>query len=410
MTPVAPLRDRIYVIVAAVQIFWEADTPMPWGDVHLPHELLVAITMEHGLHMAKGERETSYANNSSLQRKALLETAPMLGKAVIEVCMGLSHPTMTVCDLGCSSGENTLFFVSKVIETICCHNRKLRASTNVQLQVFLNDLPGNDFNHVFLSLERFKESVAVGQERETLPPFYIAGLPSSYYERLFPDKSVHFFHSSYSLHWCSQLPEGLEGNPNEGNIYIAENTPPNVVKLYQEQFQNNFLLFLKLRYNELVFGGQMLLIFLGRKNEDAYGGGLNYLFGLLAQSIQFLVEEGLVEKEKLDSFNIPMYGPSVAEVKTVIEQSKLFRINKIKLLEHNWDPYDNSKSDYVDDPPQSGINVAKCLRAVTEPLLGSHFGEFVLDALFDKYAHNIAEHLEREKTKYSIIVLSLKKG
>jgi hypothetical protein len=34
----------------------------------------------------------------------------------------------------------------------------------------------------------------------------------------------------------------------------------------------------------------------------------------------------------------------------------------------------------------------------------------VLDALFDKYAHNVAEHLEKEKTMYSIIVLSLKKG
>ncbi|KAK1699588.1 hypothetical protein QYE76_016285 [Lolium multiflorum] len=334
----------------------------------------------------------------------------MLDKAVIEVCMGLSHPTMTVCDLGCSSGENTLFFVSKVIETICCHRRKIGASTNIELQVFLNDLPGNDFNHVFLSLERFKESIAVGHERETLPPFYIAGLPSSYYKRLLPDKSVHFFHSSYALHWCSQLHEGLERNQNEGNIYIAENTPPYVVKLYQEQFQKDFLLFVKLRCNELVFGGQMLLIFVGRKYEDAYSGGLNHLFGLLAQSIQFLVNEGLVEKEKLDSFNMPNYGPSVDEVKTVIKQSEMFRINKIELLEHNWDPYDYSKSDYVDDPIQSGINVAKCLRAVTEPLLGSHFGKCVLDALFDKYAHNVAKYLEREKAKHSIIVLSLKKG
>jgi hypothetical protein len=36
------------------------------------------------------------------------------------------------------------------------------------------------------------------------------------------------------------------------------------------QFQNDFLLFLKLGYEELVVGGQMLLIFVGRKNEDAY--------------------------------------------------------------------------------------------------------------------------------------------
>uniref|UniRef100_A0ACD6ANZ8 Uncharacterized protein n=1 Tax=Avena sativa TaxID=4498 RepID=A0ACD6ANZ8_AVESA len=346
------------------------------------------MTMEHVLHMAKGGAETSYAKNSWLQRRALLETRPLLDEAVREVYMALSHPTMTVCDLGCSSSENTLFLVSKVIETICCHRRKLGVGAST----------------------KFKESIAVDHEGETLPPFYVSGLPGSCYERLFPDRSVHLFHSSYSLHWRSQFLDGLEGNPNKGNIYVAKNTPPYIVKLYQEQFRNDFLLFLKLRYEELVFGGQMLLTFLGRKNEDAYSGELNHLYGLLAQSIQFLVEEGLVEKENLDSFNLPLYGPSVNEVKTVIKQSELFDINKIELFEHNWDPYDESKSDHVDDPLESGINVAKCLRAVMEPLFARHFGESVLDALFDKYAHNVAEYLEREKTKYSIIVLSLKKG
>ena len=132
----------------------------------------------------------------------MLETTPLLDKAVSEVFMALSHPTMNVCDLGCSSGENTLFFVSKVIETIRC---KLGATTDVELQFFLNDLPGNDFNHLFLSLERFKELIAAVHGGEALPPFYIAGLPTSYYNRLFPSKSVHFFHSSYCLHWLSQV-------------------------------------------------------------------------------------------------------------------------------------------------------------------------------------------------------------
>jgi len=383
----------------------------PTESIAITTDLPAAMTMEHVLHMAKGGGETSYAKNSWLQRRALLETRPLLDEAVREVYMALSHPTMTVCDLGCSSSENTLFFVSKVIETICRHRRrKLGAGTEVELQFFLSDLPVNDFNHLYLSLRQFKESIAVAHEEETVPPFYIAGLPGSCYERLFPAKSVHLFHSSYSLHWRSQFLHGLEGNPNEGNIYIAKNTPPYIVKLYQEQFRNDFLLFLKLRYEELVFGGQMLLTFLGRKNEDAYSGELNHVYGLLAQSIQFLVEEGLVEKEKLDSFNLPLYGPSVDEVKAVIKQSGLFDINRIELFEHNWDPYDESESDHVDDPLQSGINVAKCLRAVMEPLFARHFGESVLDALFDKYAHNVAEYLEREKTKYSIIVLSLKKG
>jgi hypothetical protein len=35
----------------------------------------------------------------------------------------------------------------------------------------------------------------------------------------------------------------------------------------------------------------MVLTFLGRKNEDVYSGSMNYLYELLAQSLQTLVEK-----------------------------------------------------------------------------------------------------------------------
>jgi hypothetical protein len=77
------------------------------------------------------------------------------------------------------------------------------------------------------------------------------------------------------------------------------------------------------------------------------------------------------------------------------------------LFESNWDPYDDSEGDLVPDSIQSGVNVARSLRAVTEPLFASHFGEQILDELFKRYACNVAKHLEKEKTKYSVIVMSL---
>jgi hypothetical protein len=120
-------------------------------------------------------------------------------------------------------------------------------------------------------------------------------------------------------------------------------------------------------------------------------------------------QQGLVEKEKLDSFNLPFYGPSMDEVKAVVEQSEQFDMNHIKLFETNWDPYDDSEGNDVHDTVQSGINVAKSLRAVMEPLFASHFGESVLDELFNKFAHNVAVDLEKQKTKYSVIALSLRR-
>ena len=127
-----------------------------------------------------------------------METEQVLEKAVKEICSAVLTPKLVVADLGCSSGENTLIFVSEVIKAMSDHQQ-------LEVQFFLNDLPGNDFNYIFGSLGNFKESIAAEHKGGTPPQFYIAGLPGSYYTRLFPSQSVHLFHSSYCLHWRSRV-------------------------------------------------------------------------------------------------------------------------------------------------------------------------------------------------------------
>lgn len=374
--------------------------------------LLLAMKLEHDFHMAIGEAEDNYANNSRLQRKALLKTKPVLDKAVRQVCMALHPRAMIVADLGFSVDANTLLFVSDVINTVADaqHHDELRCHP-MELQFFLNDLSGNDFNQVFKSVKQFTKSIAASHPKGVaLPPFYISGLPGSYYTRLFPCQSVHLFHSSYCLHWRSQMIKDMDekmSDINGGNIYIAKSMPPSVVKMFQDQFQKDMSLFLKLRHQELVPGGQMLLTFLGRKKEGVLDGDLSHLCALLAEALQALVTEGLVEREKLESFNLPLYGPSIDEVKAVIALNKLFGIDHIQLFESNWDPYDDMENDGMCSSPQHGVNVAKSIRAVFEPLLASHFGECILDELFQRYARNVERHLAEDNTKYSVIVLLL---
>jgi anthranilate O-methyltransferase len=118
--------------------------------------------------------------------------------------------------------------------------------------------------------------------------------------------------------------------------------------------------------------------------------------------------QGRVEKEKLDSFNLPFYAPSMDEVKEVIRRSELFGINHAELFESNWDPHDDVDGGLVLDGIRSGGNVARCIRAVVEPLIVHHFGEHILDDLFETFAQNVAKHLQNVKTKYPVIVLSMK--
>ncbi|KAL6642526.1 hypothetical protein ACP70R_020707 [Stipagrostis hirtigluma subsp. patula] len=373
------------------------------------------MKVERELRMAEGDGASSYAANSRLPRKALLEIRPVVQKAVEELYSSLSPgSTMVVADLGCSAGPNTLLVVSDVMRTI--HAAYAREGTDdrraMEVQFFLNDLPVNDFNLIFRSLEQL-QNLSTEMEEMAGPPCYVAGLPGSYYSRLFPCQSVHLFHSSYSLMWRSKVPEDLSNGThiNEGNIYIGKTTPPNVVTLFREQFENDFKLFLMLRYRELVYGGRMVLTLLGRKSEDMLTHGeVSSMWELLAQALQSLVQKGRVGKEKLNSFNLPYYAPSLNEVKALIKEDH-FTIEHTQIFESNWDPCDDSNDDVVLDPTSSGDNVAyKSIRAVIKPLIVNHFGETILDELFIVFASMVAKHLEIRRAKYPVIVVSLKKA
>lgn len=117
-----------------------------------------------------------------------------------------------------------------------------------------------------------------------------------------------------------------------------------------------------------------------------------------------------MDKEKLDSFNLPCYTPSLKEVQELIHKTKLFYIEHARLFELNWDPQDDLDSDVVLDCASSGENVAKCIRAVLEPLIIDHFGEDIIEELFAIYASNVEKHLGKAKAKYPIITVSLKKA
>jgi jasmonate O-methyltransferase len=118
---------------------------------------------------------------------------------------------MVVVDLGCSSGPNALVIVSEVMSKVRAIAREESAAPPhcracVGVQFFLNDLHSNDFNLVFRSLEQLQE---LSTEEEAAgvvaTPYYVAGLPGSFYKRLLPCGSVHLFHSSYCLMWLSKV-------------------------------------------------------------------------------------------------------------------------------------------------------------------------------------------------------------
>ncbi|KAM6554829.1 hypothetical protein CsatB_015591 [Cannabis sativa] len=367
------------------------------------------MELEQVLHMNCGVGQTSYATNSSLQREVMSIVRPILEESIEVYCNNKVLPKcLRIADLGCSSGPNTLTAVSNIFDIIEASSQSLNINSPT-FQVFLNDLPGNDFNAVFRSLPSFYEKLKK-EKGDKFGPCFITAMPGSFYGRLFPDNSMHIVHSSYSLQWLSKVPKGLVDDQtgeahNKGNIYISKTSPAVVFKSYLDQFQIDFTNFLRCRSEEMVSGGIMILTFIGSIESDS----LNNIYEILGRTLNDMVKENIIEAKCLDNYNVPSYFPSAREVKGVIEKEGSFCIQKLNTFEIAWDAGFTTINNN-NEKHKSGKYVSDYIRAVMEPILVKQFGETIMDELFNKFANKVNESMANEKGNYVNLVISLTKN
>ncbi|KAM3249556.1 hypothetical protein P3L10_011326 [Capsicum annuum] len=113
---------------------------------------------------------------------------------------------------------------------------------------------------------------------------------------------------------------------------------------------------------------------------------------------------GLIEEEKVDSFNIPNYTSSPAEVKYIAEKEGSFTINRLETTRVHWNNASNNN-----DIINGGYNLSRCMRAVAEPLLVTQFGPKLMDLVFQKYEEIITNCMAKEKIEFINITISLTK-
>ncbi|KAL0374154.1 UNVERIFIED_CONTAM: Benzoate carboxyl methyltransferase [Sesamum radiatum] len=369
------------------------------------------MVMKNVGHMNAGDDETSYANNSALQKGVILKALPILDDTLRDMFAAAAESCFPkiwkMVDLGCSSGPNSLFVISHILDTVeqlCSKNNFIGSDNSPEFEVFLNDLPDNDFNNLF----KLISGQVIGKNKKRR--CFLYGSPGSFYGRLFPSNTLHFVYSSYSLHWLSQIPKGLDRS-NKENIYMARTSPREVFEAYAKQHQTNFSTFLSLRGEEMIAGGRMVLTFVCRSVEDPSCKHYSAHYTLLSQTLLDMVAEGLVKMDDLYSFNVSIYMPCEEEVKTVIQIEGSFNLDKLHVFPVRWDAQDNIanyENDLVFDKHRSGKLVVNCVRAFMEPMLAAHFGSSIVDELFGRYAEKMGEHLSQEKySSYYTIVISL---
>ncbi|XP_051117598.1 probable methyltransferase TCM_000336 [Andrographis paniculata] len=356
------------------------------------------MDMEKNFHMKGGLGDTSYSMNSSLQKRVADKVKHITLESIQEMYSKTAPEIVSIADLGCSSGPNTL---SNIKDLVCAVEIAAgnMARPVPEFRVALNDLPTNDFNTIFQALPDLYRELKIGAGRSLC--VYIGAYPGTFYGRLFPTKSLHFVYSSNSLHWLSKVPPGIYDKNgetmNKGSLYISVRSPPQVVQAYLKQFQEDFSLFLKSRSEELMSGGRMVLVMLGRRGSSHADRETSLLWELLYQSLVDLANQGELEKEKVDRYEVHFYAPSKEELEDEIRKEGSFRVELMEAFEMGKD-----RANY-------GKVVTLTVRSIQESMLAHHFGETILDKLFEHYGRLIDEHLAKEDIKSISRVMVLTK-
>jgi indole-3-acetate O-methyltransferase len=114
---------------------------------------------------------------------------------------------LTAADLGCSCGRSSLVVADAIVQhmTKLCRGRGKHvdavAAADPEFWFYFSDLPSNDFNTLFSLLPPHAASSGDGSGRR----YFAAAVPGSFHDRLFPERSIDVFTSTFCLHWLSQV-------------------------------------------------------------------------------------------------------------------------------------------------------------------------------------------------------------
>ncbi|KAF8660343.1 hypothetical protein HU200_057923 [Digitaria exilis] len=321
---------------------------------------------------------------------------------------------LTAADLGCSCGENTLF-VADVIVDHMSHTYTSIGHAPPEFSFYFSDLPSNDFNTLFRLLPDQQQPTAAGRTGDhRRRRYFAAGVPGSLYDRLFPENSINAFTSTFSVHWLSQVPREVMDETsnayNKGKVFV-HGASEATGAAYKRQFQSDLTRFLRRRAAELKHGGVVFLLCLGRPAtaDPTDQGRVRLLYGTLFEdswsdlvtevsthwgtygldtmiygAYPWMLLQGVMEQKKMDSFNVPLYAPTLEEVREAVDDAGgAFRINRLEMVMGSPPVVVDAGAD-DDDPAAVGRTVANNVRSFVGALVDAHVGKAMADELFDR--------------------------
>ena len=111
-----------------------------------------------------------------------------------------------------------------------------------------------------------------------------------------------------------------------------------------------------------------------------------------------------MDREKTDSFNVPVYAPTLEEFREAVDADGSFRITRLELVTGPPPAVDRP-----DDPAAVGRTMAKNVRSVLGVLVDAHVGAALGGELFDRLRRRAEGRAQEmmKKMRFPHVVCSL---
>ena len=193
-----------------------------------------------------------YNRYSSLQRTAAAGAIAILPTAIAALSPHLptSGEAITVLDYGCSEGKNSVLHVEAIVEQLRKAVGGLAGSPR-PISLILNDQPANDWGSL---VRTFSTEGLLTRHRSV----FLTLAPTSFFQQVVPDRTVHLGWSSIATHWLSKPPSVHLSTA----VYSYASTIPEESRVWADEAAKDWHEFLADRSRELVPGGVLLLCML----------------------------------------------------------------------------------------------------------------------------------------------------
>ncbi len=337
-----------------------------------------------------------YDAHSDEQRAAMDAFLPWMEEALADLPIPAEGAApLAFLDIGSSEGGNAIHAMGRLLTA-------LRRRTAAPVWVFFDDLPTNDFNHLFENLYPVGRSALSG--RDVFP----AAIGGSAFGRIAPPRSLYVATTFNAIGFLETRPEDRLPNfilpmapsaPREGvSASEAEREP------FRLQAAADMLSFYAARAEELVVGGKLLVQVFGRDGSRSTSHGI---YDVMSDALLDLVEEGRLPRQVYEDLLFPVYFRTLEELVAPIEEDEeiagAFRIEKSGVQEIAA-PFDVQLAE-TGDVAAWARSYTDFLGAFTESILAAAIpgelpGEEIVSDIYERIEQRLLEDPDRYEFHY----------